>query len=208
MAFTTSTPVPIVCVGNSNPGNPAGVTNGNIGEAASQTYLGGTPIALSSGNYAAWGGANPAGLPVILGVAIQGGQNLSTAATAQHGNFGSVPNQSSAKNLYFSGPVDAAGVGGAGNPYYTWGNGNRFTALFGNNGASATPAITDVGVYYGLTKDATTGYWYVDKNKATQGTSTAVRIVGLDPGTSANGASISSTTLVIFEGDPATVQPS
>lgn len=207
MAFTTSTPVPIKWVGNSNPGNPA-VTSGNVGEAASQTFKDGTPVAMSSGYYAAWGGTNPAGAAAILGVAIQAGQNLTTAGTAQHGSFGSVPNQSSAKNYFLTGPVDAAGVGGAGNPYYTWGNGNRFTALFGNNGASATPAITDVGVYYGLTKDATTGYWYVDKNKTTVGTSTAVRIVGIDPATSAQGANITSTTLVIFDADPATVQPS
>jgi hypothetical protein len=81
MAFTTAFPSPIVCVANKNANNPAPVTNGNIGEAATQTFKAGTPLAKSTSYYGAWGGAAPTVLPVILGISLQAGQNFATAAT-------------------------------------------------------------------------------------------------------------------------------
>lgn len=205
MAITAQ---PIKCVGNSNPGNPAPVSEGNIGEAASLTFKQGTPIAMGTGGtagyYIAWAGTDPAGAPSILGISDQFGQNLTTNGVQKPGSFGSVQNQSAALNLYYSGPVSPSGVGGCGIPFPVWGKGNRFTAVFGNAGAAATPALSDVGKFYGLTLDTGGNYWYVDKSKATQGTNTAVRVVDIDPATSANGANITANTLVIFEADPAT----
>jgi hypothetical protein len=192
MAFTTSTPVPFQWVNNQNSISPA-ATQGSYGESATQTFKVGTPVAVASGTVAAWGGTDPAGLPVISGISTQPGQNLTTASTAQVASFGSVPNQSSAVNAYMTGPVPLGT-----NTFLKAGAGNVFRGLLGNNGASATPAITNIGTAYGLTKDSTTGCWYVDTNKSTSGTNTAVVIVALDPLTSANGSNITANTLVDF----------
>ena len=64
---------------------------------------------------------------------------------------------------------------------------NIFQALFDNsNGTVAanwTPTQADIGVSYGLTRDAN-GYWYVDKNKT--GGSAVVQVVGIPQGSYVN----------------------
>lgn len=200
MAFTTSTPVPIVCVTNKNGNNPAPVTNGNITEGATQTFKAGTPLEMSGGNYIAWDGVAPDQDPVILGISLQAGQNFAVAATPVPSNYGSVQNQSSAVNVFGTGPVILAGQ-----PFAVAGSGNVFAGLFGNAGASQLPATTDIGVYYGLTKDSTTGYWYVDKAK-TADADVAVLITGLDPQTSSNLANITVNTRVLFNFIGAVIQ--
>jgi hypothetical protein len=149
-----------------------------INEAATQTFKVGTPVAVDgSGNIAAWGGANPSGLPVWAGFSTQFGQNLSVAGTASPLTYGSVAYQTSAVNI----PPGAPLAFGQALFYSLTGNQTIFRILFGTTGANTTPAATDVGVYYGLTKDAGTGFWYCDKAKATQGTSTALQVVAIDP---------------------------
>jgi len=54
--------------------------------------------------------------------------------------------------------------------------GNTFEGTFSNGGTAVALAQTDLGVDYGITKDDTTGFWYVDKAKTT--TSARVTIVG------------------------------
>ncbi len=195
MSFTVK-PVPFGWVQPTNAMSPA-LTCGTIGEKASQTFKDGTPLDLSTGYYEAWGGTDPAGLPVIVGISLVGGLNLTTAGVAQPSSWGSVPNQSTASNFFMTGPIPTP-TPFAGNIFALFGAGNIFTGLFGNNGSNQLPALTDVGVPYGLTLDSGTGYWYVDKNKATSGTNTAVVIVGLDFETSANGTNITTSTLVKF----------
>lgn len=192
MAFTTANPVPIVCVGNKEANNPAPVTNGNIGEAATQTFKTGTPLAMSSGNYAAWGGSAPTALPVILGISLQAGQNLATANTPVPNNYGSVPNQSSAVNVFGTGPVVLGGQ-----PFAQAGAGNVFAALFGATGANYTPTTANIGVRYGLTKDSSTGFWYIDTDK-TAANDVAVLITGIDPVTSSNLSNITSASRGLF----------
>lgn len=198
------TAVPILYAGNQNLTFPYVI---NRNEAATQTFKPGTPVALSSGNVAAWGGTNPSGAAAIMGIAPQGGMNLTTAGVGQAGSFGAVPNQSAAFNYYPSGPI---GLGQG--TYYGFGNGNVFIGTFGNNGNAATVAVTDVGKFYGLTIDSGSNYWYVDKNKSTVGTSTAVQVIGIDQITGGWNAqlgtwgNLTANTLVLFVADPAVVQ--
>lgn len=173
----------------------------NIGEKATQTFKAGTIVCLSTGYIAAWGGANPAGIAVLCGVSIVAGSNLTTANTPKTLTFGSVPNQSSAVNI----PVGAPANDGKCEIYVADDN-TVFAATFGNNGSAETIAVTDVGVHYGLTIDTGANYWYVDKNKTTVGTSTAVQVVGIDPMTSTNGTNITSNTLALFIFEEAVVQ--
>jgi len=53
----------------------------------------------------------------------------------------------------------------------------------GTVAANWTPVQADIGVAYGMTKDAN-GYWYVDKNKT--GGSAIVQVLGLPLGSYLN----------------------
>lgn len=193
MAFTTQAPfaaVPVSAVSGTTVFRISA-----INEAATQTFKVGTPVAVDgSGNIAAWGGADPAGAAVWAGFSVQVGQNLATAGTALPVTFGSVPNQTSAVNI----PVGAPLAFGYAQFYALTGNQTIFRILLGSNGSNVVAAATNVGVKYGLTKDATSGFWYCDTNKSTVGTNTALQVVALDPWVP--------TTTVWVVADPATIQ--
>lgn len=161
---------------------------GEIGEAASQTYLDGVPVQINGSGYIQeWDGTTlTAG---IAGVATAPGNNLGSnalgAPTQPFGSvgrganltFGSVPNQPSAVNI----PTGAPLVDGRVNMYLPAPGETWFEAQVDNSsgGAYAT-APTQVGSQFGLTKD-TTGHWYVDLNKSTVGTNTCVLVRQLNP---------------------------
>lgn len=140
-------------------------------EANSQTFKVGALLAVSSGKIV----EATAGTPTtsIIGVALQAGQNIASAP------------------LYPSyGLVYPAG---AGNPQATSTAGVAsavapllmvpaypqvvFEATFASNGSDVAINVTDMWTKYGLTKDSTSGYWYVDKNKTT--TSASCTIIGI-----------------------------
>jgi hypothetical protein len=166
-------------------------------EELSQTFLAGTPVELTAadGGVKAWDGTTgtafvfgSASIGGIVGFSYEAASNLSatgsgapspqqpfTGVGAVAGTFGSVPNQTSAKNIAHGAPINDGRVGFIlAGPQVVW------SAVFGNNGNTATPAATDVGKEYGLTIDSNSKYWYVDKNKSTVGTNTVLRVVGLD----------------------------
>ncbi len=173
----------------------------NVGEKATQTFKAGTVVCLSTGYIAAWAGVDPADLAVLCGVSIVAGSNLTTANTPKTLTFGSVPNQSSAVNIPVGAPANDGKC-----EIYVADDKTIFAGTFGNNGSAATIAVTDVGVAYGLTIDSGSNYWYVDKNKATLATNTAVVVEGIDPVTSTNGTNITSSTLALFSFRPEVVQ--
>jgi hypothetical protein len=174
----------------------------NPPEDAAETFKAGTVVALNgSGNLIAWAGANPGGAAAIAGISIVAGSNLSVAATAQTLTFGSVPNQSSAVNIPVGAPPNDGHC-----EIYTGSPNNVFQGTFGNNGNTATPAASDVGVHYGLSIDSGSNYWYVDKNKTTVGTNTAVQVVGVYPDPNQGGAAFSTKTQVQFVFEDAVVQ--
>lgn len=164
------TPQPIEVVSTISGNSPRGA---RIAEAATQTFKLGTPVELDgSGNVAAWDGTT-----ITLGIAgitTEPGANLTTAGTALTVTFGSVPFQSSAVNIPRGAPFNDGKNG-----FFVGDDDTVYRATFGNNGNAATPAKTDVGIAYGMTKDATSGFWYVDKNKT--GGNAVLRITEQDP---------------------------
>lgn len=157
-----------------------------FGEDESQTFVTGTPVELdtSTGYIKAWDGATLSG--IIAGISYEDAHNFSTNAPSAPQplqpylgpgaqlTFGSVPNESNAVNIPHGAPFVDGRIG-----FYTGTGETVFRAIFGNNGALATPTQANVGQTYGLTIDSNSKYWYVDKNKT--GGSAAVLIVSLDP---------------------------
>lgn len=167
-------------------------------EEATQTFKQGTLVALAAGDggVQAWvadtgAAATFATGPVagsICGVTYEAASNLAstglgaptpfspiTGIGAAAGLFGSVPNQTLAKNIAHGAPFNDGRTG-----FILPAADVIFSATFGNAGNAATPLNTDVGKPYGMTLDTGANFWYVDKSKATVGTNTVVRIIALD----------------------------
>lgn len=160
-------------------------------EEASQTFLSGTPVSIASGDggVQAWtANTQGPGQGGVCGISYEAASNLSSTGKGAPVpfqpivglgtaiTFGSVPNEPSAVNIPMGAPINDGRVG-----FIVPGADMVFSAVFGNNGATATPAATDVGKQYGLSIDTASKYWYVDKNKTTGGTNTVLTVVGLDP---------------------------
>jgi hypothetical protein len=144
-----------------------------VAEAAGNSFLAGTPVALNSSGYVIpWAGAIlGVGTGGIIGITKEFGANLATAGVPQQQTFGSVPNEASAVNIS--------------RPYFNDGRNGLEPAdpdsvFIGQVGPSQSVTQANVGLQYGLTKDSD-NHWYVDTSKATQGTNTCVVIVKLDP---------------------------
>jgi len=160
-------------------------------EEASQTFYAGTPVSITAadGGIQAWNGSTLSGAQgSICGISYEAASNLSSTGLGAptpfqpitgYGAtlfFGTVPNESSAKNIPHGAPLNDGRVG-----FILPVADTVFSAVFGNNGNTATPANTDVGKQYGMTIDSNSIYWYVDKNKSTAGNNTCVLIIALDP---------------------------
>lgn len=195
---------------------PVGTLSGNqfrasrLIEEASQTFMAGTPICVASGDggLQAWGGTvgtnGTLAQGAIGGIAYEAASNLGALGVgpapmapfgglgAVAGTFGSVPNESLAKNIAHGAPINDGRCG-----FYSATPDTIFSAMFGNTGNTATPAATDIGLYYGLTIDSNSKFWYVDKGKATQSTNTCVRIIGID-----QRATVGAGSIVFFVFDP------
>lgn len=148
-------------------------------EEAGQTFLSGTPVQLATGDggVKAWDGTTVAF--GIAGFSKEGGNNLGALGVAptaavtppQSLTFGSVPFQTSAKNigrpLFNDGRIGFEAADGD-------------TVFLGQVGPAQTALASDVGKSYGMTIDGD-NHWYVDKTKSTVGTNTVATIVRLDP---------------------------
>jgi hypothetical protein len=163
-------------------------------EAAGQTFLSGVPVQLNGAGYVQqWDGATvTAG---ILGVSESFGLNLGSAGAGAPvppfggitGNiaiqtWGSVPNQPLGVNIALGTPVSDGRT-----LYMDPNQDDIFQALYDNStgtvAANWTPTQANIGLTYGLTKDAN-GYWYVDGGKT--GASAVVQIIGLPYGSYLN----------------------
>lgn len=143
-------------------------------EKASQTFKQGVPITLTghSGTAAecAFGGAE-----IVYGVSLEGGHNLASAAVDpvnKEYSFGTPANQTAAR-IHPAGtwPVDGR-VG------FMRADGRNIFAIMLKDGQVFTNAM--VGTAYGLTKDGTTGFWYLD-NTDTSGDNVVAVVYGVDP---------------------------
>ena len=142
-------------------------------EAATQTWLPGTPLALNASGFVI-----PVASPIatftntqgaIIGLAKEASASLATAGVPLQQTFGSVPNEASAVNIsrpYFNDGLTGVEVA------------DQDTIFLAQVGTTVTQA--NVGLAYGMTKD-TDNHWYVDLAKSTFGTNTVCIIVKIDP---------------------------
>lgn len=160
-------------------------------EESAQTFKVGTPVSIAAGDggVQAWvANTQGPGQGGVCGISYEAASNLSATGSgaptpfspflgvgAVAGTFGSVPNQSSAKNIAHGAPFNDGRVG-----FILPAADVIFSAVLGNNGNTATPAATDVGKQYGLTIDTGGNFWYVDRNKTTAGTNTVLTVIALD----------------------------
>jgi len=146
-----------------------------LAEAAGQTYLPGTPLALNASGFVI-AAASPLAtftnvIGGVIGLAKEAGANLTTAGVAQQQTFGSVPNESAAVNIS--------------RPYYNDGLtgielADADTIFLGQVGPAQTATKALIGTSIGMTKDSD-NHWYFDTAKSTQGTNTVAIVVKLDP---------------------------
>lgn len=141
-------------------------------EAASKTFKTGVPLTLASGflQECAFSGAD-----IVHSVSAEDAHNLSVAGTAQELSEGTPPNQPSAKIT----PIGAWMRDGNVGAYAA--NGKTIFSIKLNTGQTFSQALIASGVLYGLTKDATSGFWFLDTTD-TSGNNAVARIVGVDPG--------------------------
>lgn len=157
-------------------------------EEAGQTFPIGVPVQVNAadGGIQLWDGATlTAG---IAGFSVVQAQNLGTTGLGAAAPFGPITGPGSNIGSYAPNSTQAlAVISPPGVPISIGLSGYAvaapITRFIGKVGSSAgTPnavATTNqqVGLAFGLTKDAISGFWYVDTNKT--GANSAVRIVGL-----------------------------
>lgn len=142
-------------------------------ENALKTFVQGAPLVFSAG-YLQESAAIAADTTKIVGFANENAHNLASAGVGGSGaTFGSVQNMASGKNIIVGSPPQDGNIG-----VEIAVDDNLFV---GYTDLAHTLAVTDVGTAYGLTKDAVSGFWFVDTT-ITAGNGAILVIVGLyDP---------------------------
>jgi hypothetical protein len=141
-------------------------------EVDSSTYKVGAAIVDSSGEMTE-STSSLSTTNILSGIALQAGQNIATAP--EYPAYGLVyPAGSTAGSA-----TSAAGAALAVAPllYVPALQSVVFEATFANNNADVAINTTDVFTQYGFTKDATSGFWYIDKNLT--GANAAVYTIGI-----------------------------
>ena len=141
-------------------------------EGATQTFQIGVPLILSAGFLIE---ASFSGADIVYGVSYEPAHNYAVAGVAQQLSQGTPPNQPSAVIT----PVGAWPNDGNIGLYQA--NGNTVFSIALKAGQVFTQAlIVNPATLYGITKDATTGFWYLD-NTDTAGNNAVAILQGVDP---------------------------
>lgn len=153
-------------------------------ESATQTFKMGAPLTLSAGYLieAAFSSAD-----IVYGVSSEPAHNLATSGTAQDLSEGTAPNQASSVIT----PVGAWPRDGKIGLYEANGDTVFSISLKATQTYSAA-LITNPATLYGLTKDSTSGFWYLDTSD-TSGNNAVAHLLGMDsssPNTSAGGCRV------------------
>lgn len=156
-------------------------------EAATQTFNYGVPLRLVSGFVQP---CTFAGADVVYGVAAEPAHNLTTAGTGQNESEGTPPNQPNAITT----AVGAWPRDGACGTYMA--NGQTVFSIALKIGQVFTQALLVAGTFYGITKDATSGFWYMDTT-VTSGNSAVAELIGYDQ-SSPNSATYGTRVFFIF----------
>lgn len=152
-------------------------------EAATQTFQIGVPVVLSSGTLIE---CTFSGADIPYGISAEHAHNLTTANTAQDLSEGTPPNQASAITT----PVGAWPRDGKLGVYAA--NAQTVFSIALKAGQVYAITMLAAGTLYGLTKDNTSGFWYLD-NTDTSGNNAVARILGVDsscPNTVADGCRV------------------
>lgn len=140
-----------------------------LGEKASQTFLQGVPLVFHSSGYlqeAAFGSPE-----IVAGVSVEPAHNLTTAGTAQDGTSEGTPPNQTGKIIPVGAWMKLGDIG-----FYLANGQNVFLASL-KSGQTYSAALLVPSTYYGLTKDGTTGFWYID-TADTSGDNAVVQLVG------------------------------
>jgi len=149
----------------------------NDQEAATQSYLQGTPVQLSGGYLQACATINSAASALIAGISTVAGASLTTSGVAKMQNLTQkVPNQPLAVITALGAPPNDGT-----SQYLAADQIQTFSGTMGNSsdGTLAILAVTMRGSIYGLTKDATNNLWYVDQNITTVAGGACIEVVEL-----------------------------
>lgn len=159
-------------------------------EGATQTFKLGVPLVLSSGHVveAAFGAAE-----IVFGVSAEPAHNNAVAGVGTTLSVGTPPNQPSASIIPIGAPINDGRCG-----YYEANGDNRFTIMLAD-GQVFTPALVTSGALYGLVKDGTSGFWYIDPTDTT-GDNAVVKIDGVDP-SSPNTVAAGARVIFHFDSD-------
>lgn len=158
-------------------------------EESAQTFKLGTPVAVAAadGGIIAWGGVTVSGaVGSIVGISYEAASNLSaTGSGAPQPNqpvtglgaaltFGSVPNETSAKNIPHGAPINDGRVG----LFLAAFADTVFSVTLGNNGnfANWADSLLSTNALVGLTIDSGGNFWYANLNVTTG----PLRLVGRD----------------------------
>lgn len=175
------------------PIQPVSTASGNqyrgrrIIEESAQTFKLGTVVATAGadGGVIAWAGATVSGaVGSPVGISYEAASNLaSTGAGAPQPNqpftgvgsaftFGSVPNQSAAKNIAHGAPFNDGRVG-----FFTANTDVVYSATLGTTGnfTNWADSLLSTNPLAGLTIDTGANFWYVDLGKTN-----LVQIIGRD----------------------------
>lgn len=158
-----------------------------VAEAATQTFKIGVPTMLSGGYLTEW---TTTGLNTLYGMSSEQAKNYTNAGGGANMNTlpptippsidlndtaaGPPPNQPNAVVV----PIGAALRDGQCGVYAA--NGQTVFSAALKTGQVFTQNLLAPGTYYALTKDATSGFWYVDVT-TTVGNAAVVNLIGMDP---------------------------
>lgn len=140
-------------------------------EAASQTFKIGVPTRLVSGYIQE---CTFVGADIVYGISSEGAHNLAVAGTAQDESEGTPQNQPNAI-------ITAVGAwprDGLIGEYMA--NGLTVFSIALKAGQTFAQTLIVAGTLYGLVKDNTSGFWYLD-NTVTSGNNAVAELIGVDP---------------------------
>ena len=152
MAGAVGLPIQPWKVLNKNTGTPQ---TRRLLEKATQTFLQGTPVVVETSSGYLIASPTLSSALTIAGFSQEKAGNLTTSGTAQTLNQGAPINQPNAVII----PGGAWPSDGRNGVWIA----DDDTIFIGIVDSDQTPAITDVGKIYGLTK-ASDGFWFVDKD--------------------------------------------
>lgn len=156
-------------------------------EKATQTFLIGVPVQVevATGFIIESAAITSVATSFIAGFSTEFANNLTTSGVAKTLTYGKVQNQSTAVLIPVGAPPNDGTMG-----LHEAVDSTIFQGVLGNS-SDATLAIiaqTMLGANFGLTKDATNLFWYVDMFKATAAAGWIVQITDLiDPVGTLNG---------------------